>query len=658
FLARRGMNSGQGGADHNQGIQYAFDGTCHSYFRYVSPDEFFDTHPEYFSEINGKRTRIETQLCLTNPEVLDIVTERVLKRMKEYPHFNQHNFSQMDWYSVCTCEKCRAMNAKYKTDGGTQYWFVNELAKRTSKVFPDKLIGTLAYMYTEEPPVGLEMHPNTAVWLCHMFPCCDSHPIATCPLNADFKRRAQAWSKICKHLYAWHYIVNFAHYYNPFPNFRAMMADFKFYNELGFEGVYAQAMGAGGGGGEFSLLRGYLASELLKDPHRDGQKIINDFIEGYYGPAAGPIGEYITMLHDKVEKENIHMHLYTNPAQGYLGDDVLKKADVLFDKAEIAVKDDPELLERIRVARMPLAYARWFPRNGYRIEDSKIIFNKPLGTPADAYKFAQRMKSHGFRTVRERGGDPNQLVMLSALVNMPMPLVTLENEHIRVDVLPFFGGRALRIIDRKSGKCATAYNTTKNLFFPFHGGEDSRIGGIFTFDKCGVMEPAVVVSKSDNSVTLKSKIGLGFELQRTITLAADRPAVTIRLDTINPSEKPRLAQMRSHMSLDLGDVEKTQIHFTSLSGKKFDVDMNTVIPGLREGRRFYKSDCPNGSWTFKGTDGLEVVQRFDNKQVDFTWLYAFPADLDELEVELWAKPVEIPPGESAVLQHELELRAK
>ena len=53
---------------------------------------------------------------------------------------------------------------------------------------------SIAYTYTEQPPVGLELHPNVAVWLCHMFPSCDSHPIATCRLNADYCRRALAWS--------------------------------------------------------------------------------------------------------------------------------------------------------------------------------------------------------------------------------------------------------------------------------------------------------------------------------------------------------------------------------------------------------------------------------------------------------------------------------
>ncbi len=656
FHARLGLNSGSGGADNPQGVQYAFDGTCHTYFRFISPEEFFDSHPEYFSEINGQRVREEAQLCLTNPDVLNIVTERMLARMKADPHSRQHNFSQMDWYNGCECEKCRAMNEKYKSAGGTQFWFINELAKRTSKVYPDKLIGTLAYMYTEEPPMGMEMHPNTAVWLCHMFPSCDSHPIESCPLNADYKRRAQAWSKICRHLYAWHYIVDFAHFYNPFPNFRAMDADFKFYKSLGFEGIYAQAMGAGGGGGEFSLLRGYLAGELLKDPDKKGDEVIRDFLDGYYGPAAEPIWDYVALLHDKVQKENIHMHLYTNPAQGYLTDEVLEKSNAIFDRAEAAVKDDPTLLERVRVARMPLLYAKWFPRNGYEIKDRSLVFKKPLGTPAEAYQFTARMKSHGFLTVRERGGEPGQMVMLSALINMPLPLVTIKNEHLQVDVLPFFGSRVLRIIDLKSGKCATAYNTTKNLLFPFCGGEDSRIGGIYTFDESGAMTPATVVKKTADSVTLESKIPMGFELRRTISLVPDRAAVTIRLETVNNGDKPREAQMRSHTSLDLGDVGKVRSSFTSLSGEKVDKDMTGIIAGLREGERYYKTDCPAGVWTFSGPKGIDVVQRFDNRQVDFTWLYAFPADLNELEVELWAKKATLEPGQSAVLEHELELR--
>jgi len=314
FLAHQRSNHGSGGADHPYGIQHVHDGRAHSYFWYVSPSEFFDEHPEYFSEIGGERQRDETQLCLTNPDVLEITTERMLQRMADGPQYRQHNFSQRDYYDYCECDPCRAMNEQYGTDGGTQFWFVNQLAERTAKVYPDKLIGTLAYMYTEEPPKDLVMHPNVAVWLCHMFPSCDSHPIATCPHDANYKRRAIAWSKICSHLYIWHYCVDFAHYYNPFPNFHAMAQDMRFYKDIRVEGIYLQAMGHSGGGGEFSLLRPYYGMKLLWDPNQDADAVMRDFLQGYYGAAWKPIYQYIKLLQAKVDDDDIHMHLYTNPA--------------------------------------------------------------------------------------------------------------------------------------------------------------------------------------------------------------------------------------------------------------------------------------------------------------------------------------------------------
>ncbi len=200
FLVRRAENSGNGDENSPTGIRYAHDGRCHTYFWFISPEEFYDEHLEYFSLVGGVRLRDETQLCLTNPDVLEIVTERMLQRMADRPEVQQHNFSQMDWYNYCECENCRRINEQYGTTGGTQFWFVNQLAERVAQVYPDKLISTLAYTYTEEPPVGMTMHPNVAVWLCHMYPSCDAHPVATCPLNAEYRRRAEAWAGITNHL--------------------------------------------------------------------------------------------------------------------------------------------------------------------------------------------------------------------------------------------------------------------------------------------------------------------------------------------------------------------------------------------------------------------------------------------------------------------------
>ncbi len=655
FFARQGFNNGKGGDDHPWGTEYSFDGRCHTYFRYISPGEYFDEHPEYFSEIGGVRRKHETQLCLTNPEVLDIVTQKILERMAARPHDRQHNFSQQDYYNYCQCAQCTAMNEKYGTMGATQYWFVNQLAERTSKVYPDKQIGTLAYMYTEEPPEDMEMHPNVAVWLCHMFPCCDSHPIATCPRDADYKRRAEAWSEICDHLYIWHYIVDFAHYYNPFPNLRAMAADMKFYRDIGVEGIYLQGMSAKGGGGEFSLLRPYYGMQLLQDPDQDAEALIRDFLQGYYEAAWEPIYEYITLLHDKVENENIHMHLYTNPAQGYLPDEVIAQAQALFDKAEAAVADDPELLERVKVARMPLIYARVFPRNGYEIKNGMLWFQGEFASMLEVGTFLERMKRHGFTSLRERQGDPQQLAMLTAAMHTPMEVATIENDHLRVDVLPFLGGRAARIIDKASGKCITSYNVTNNLFFPFAGGEETRRGGIF--DIAGMFDFYTVKEQTRDSLALEVKAD-GFEFIRRLTLAADAPVLTVRAEAENVSGKPRALTLRSHLELDLGPLRATEVQFTNRRGEQVTPDMARIIDGLREGEHYLDENAPQDAWTFTGEKGLTVTQRLDDETLDFAWLYAYPEDLGTLEVELWRKRITVAPGATTHLEHQLAVQER
>lgn len=651
FHARQRGNDGRGGPEHPLGRQICHDGRCHSYFRYINPDEFFETHPEYFSEIGGVRQREETQLCLTNPEVLERVTERMLDRMKSHPEFDQYNFSQMDYYSACACPRCAAMNERHGAPGATQFWFCNELAARTSAVYPDKLIGTLAYMYTEAPPVDLPIHPNVAVWLCHMFPSCDSHAIATCAHNATYKARAERWAMLCKHLYIWHYIVDFAHYYNPFPNFHALAADIRFYRDIGVEGIYLQGMGSGGGGGEFSLLRPYYGMKLLWNPDSDPEALMADFLQGYYGAAGPAIQSYIALLQEEVAEKNIHMHLYTNPAQGYLTDDILQRADRYFDQAEAAVAGDETLLERVRVARMPLTYARVFPRNGYTIAADRLVFNGPIARMADAQAFVARMQRHGFTTLRERDGDPAQMMLLAMFLNAPVPLVVVENEYLRAEAVPFLGGRVLRILHKASGRCITAHNKRQALLFPFHGGEECRIGGVY--DAVGNFDPFSVIQTGATQLQLEAKHPGGLRVARTVSLTPGAPEITFTTSIENTTERVQAATLRSHVDLDLGALDEVQVTFQDRAGQSQQRDARSILRGERQGAHFRKDATPGGAWTFTGTQGLRVTQRFDNTEVDFTWLVAYPEELETLEAELWRKSEVVPAGGEISLTHTL-----
>ena len=519
---------------------------------------------------------------------------------------------------------------------------------------PDKLVVTLAYMYTEEPPEGLEMHPNVSVWLCHMFPSCDSHPIATCPRDADYKRRAEEWSDRTDHLYIWHYIVDFTHYFNPFPNLRAMAADMRFYRDIGVEGIYLQGMSAAGGGGEFSLLRPWYGMKLLWDPDADAAALVRDFLQGYYGAAWEPMETWIDTLHDKVIDDDIHMHLYTNPGQGYLSDEIVAAGEALFDEAAALVEGDEELAERVKVARMPLIYARLFPRNGYEIIDDTLTFLGEIAPISDVQGFLKTMTDHGFTAWMEFAGAPDNLALIYSMFAMDHALEVIDNGLLRVEVVPNLGGRALRILHKATGESITASNRIQSLFFPFSGGLEDRTGGLFRF--YGWVEPAAISDHDALSITTTQATMDGMTIRRTLTLEADAPILHVESALVNPKGGDVEGRIRTHLELDLGPLADTTVSFTDLEGDAVSHDMSSVIDGLREGRHYYDQQAPAGEWTFRGAKGLDVTWRFDSDEVDFAWLTAYPEDLQTLEAEVWSPDTVLEPGAAVLLHHALEIQ--
>ena len=85
--------------------------------------------------------------------------------------------------------------------------------------------------------------------------------------------------------------------------------------------------------------------------------------------------------------------------------------------------------------------------------------------------------------------------------------------------------------------------------------------------------------------------------------------------------------------------------------------MDRVVPRLREGVRLGAQAAPKGAWRFVGTKGLELTHRFREEEVSYAWLYSFPADLGQLDAELWGRPVSLQPGATTTLHQTLEVRA-
>ena len=286
----------------------------HSFGRYLPWKTYGKDHPEYFCEIGGRRPAEVAddqydpgvEPCLTNPDVLRIVTEAVLRDLDEHPEWRSISVSQNDNTRFCTCTACRAIDEREGSPMGSLLTFVNAVADEVAKRHPDVLVGTLAYKYSRKPPLTITPRPNVQIQLCSI-ECCMNHAIDDpgCPLNVPFCADMEAWGRICKNIYVWHYNTNFADYLLPCPNLRVIEPDVRYFVRNGAHGVMMQgaynALGA-----EFSELRNYVTSRLLWDPALDGHQLVDEFLRLHYAEAAGPIQRYIDFIHDKAAASGRH----------------------------------------------------------------------------------------------------------------------------------------------------------------------------------------------------------------------------------------------------------------------------------------------------------------------------------------------------------------
>ena len=335
-------------------IQYA--DFVHTFDRLVPPS-LFKEHPEYFPMVGGKRIDGYVQRCLTNPDVLKLTIAAVEKTFAEHPDCEITSVSQNDAGNWCQCDDCKKLAAKYGGQSGAYIWFVNQVAAAIEKdLGPDKLIDTLAYQFTEQPPTGIAPRKNVRVRLCPIN-VCEAHPYATddFPATKAFVSNLAAWAKITDTLYIWHYNTNFANYLLPFPDFKEFPADLKLYQHSGVKGIFFEGDYNSPGGAEAEL-RSYVMAKCLWNPVVDSDALVTEWMQGVYGPAWKPMRAWFDLLHAKVADPQAHFFIYSPPTIGYLSDDVLAKGDQLFDEAEKLAAGDKVASEYVAKERLCLRY--------------------------------------------------------------------------------------------------------------------------------------------------------------------------------------------------------------------------------------------------------------------------------------------------------------
>ena len=369
----------------------------HTFDKLLPSSIYGKEHPEYYSYFKGKRHPGKaSQWCLSNPEVFEIVAQRVDSIFKANPDKHIMSVSQNDGnYTNCTCDDCKAIDDYEGALSGSVITFLNKLAAR----FPDKEFSTLAYLYTMNPPKHVKPLPNVNIMLCDID--CDREVTLTENASGkEFVKAMEGWSKITNNIFVWDYGINFDNYLAPFPNFHILQDNIRLFKKNHATMHFSQI--AGSRGGDFAELRAYLVSKLMWNPEVNVDSLMQHFLHGYYGEAAPYLYQYIKIMEGALIGSGQRLWIYDSPVShkyGMLKPALMRRYNHLFDLAEKAVAADPDFLKRVQRARLPIQYSE-LEIARTETEKDLVDINKKLDL------FEERVKEFQVPTLNERSNSP------------------------------------------------------------------------------------------------------------------------------------------------------------------------------------------------------------------------------------------------------------
>lgn len=345
----------------------------HTMWRIV-PESLYDTHPEYFPLVDGKRLKggRNVQRCLSNPELLKLTIDTVNRWIDEDSEGAIVSVSQNDVANYCTCDDCKKLMEKYGGPSGEYIWFVNKVAEAVEKKHPKVLIDTLAYQFTEAPPKNIKPRDNVRVRLCPIH-ACEAHPYEQCTAEPtrQFVENLKAWSSLTDNLYIWHYCIDFHHELMPFPDFNQFPDSIRMYKRFGVKGVFLEGDNDPDGGASDAELRSYVMAKLLWNPELDSSKLVDEWMTGVYGTeGARPMRKWFDLLHEQVKDPAAHLFVYDPPKPQIFSEAVLAKGQALLAEAEKLVAADPVATQYVKKAQLDLRYVKLaqHPANGPELQ--------------------------------------------------------------------------------------------------------------------------------------------------------------------------------------------------------------------------------------------------------------------------------------------------
>ncbi len=432
------------------GGHYQILGFVHTMKSLLPLETYFKTHPEWYSDPqNGFLPATSaspmpgpnhTDACYSNPEVVNEVAKNALEWIKKNPEAGYISISQNDnTASYCRDEASVELIKREASPAAPLIQFVNAVAERIHQYYPDFIVETLAYQYSEIPPKTIRPARNVMIRLA---------PISSDfgrPLNSDAnhitREKLQQWSQISNQLFIWNYVTNFQANMLPHPNWDGLAQDLRFFAEHNVKGVFQQGDAFTNGVGDFVQLRAWLMGKLLWNPYLDQEKLTDEFLAGYYGDSAPYLQRYIDLVKDAFLAQNRKLGTFNNDFS-FFDLDVMNQSMELFDQAEKAAQNQPEIAKRIRRDRLSLEWVRlyrFYPLERTARREGKVLLGD--ADPARAMrKFVEDAKNFGIIKFDEGTYFENKVPTLLQKFTDPVALPASVAQYPAEDVIDIQDG--------------------------------------------------------------------------------------------------------------------------------------------------------------------------------------------------------------------------
>ena len=627
----------------NDAMAVAFGG--HTLYNLMPPDEFFDDHPEFYSFFDGERRayrggkpefgrmtaedqRQVGQLCFTNEEMLEVLSERVLAIFRDDLGREVVSVSQEDWDGYCECEACSALDEQEGTPMGSLLHGVNYVAERVDEVFPGKQIHTFAYAYSVTPPKTIRPRENVIIQYCTIR--ADTSRAINDPdslLNRRFAEELEQWTELTSNIHVWDYTPNFHNWVTPHPNFHTLIPTLRYFAECGVNSVFAQ--GCPHPQGEMLPLRSYMVARGLWDPSIDWEATMAEFIDLYFGPAAPYIAEYIDLMTETLRVSGLQMDCFDHAY--WITTAMVEEARELFAKAEEATAGTV-YAERVHIARVPVEYAAIIAAPVVTEEDGMLTLRRPDSMSLD--EFVAWMHAIGMPQLGEVF-TPEEFMEEYFDDALPArhatsPLVRLENDKHLLWLAPNFEGSVLRwqVKDRDvellngyrhyGGRRPGTWQDWLNRPFELEGPPARHYE---------------VMEASDTETVIRATMQDGLTVERRITLLEDGETLEVALTLVNTTDEEVSANVKGHPEFYSQGLAAPEIH--AWNGIEWE-HLNADWGPYQQAHGEYLEVGDYTALAFRvPEDDLVLVNRFNPDELGgLLWFINVQSGIEQVNLEL------------------------